>query len=173
MKPKGDELWVTNGRINEVWQSGYDDMERRPYITQRWPENFLEIHPDDAGARAIRSGDRVLLFSNRVAVFKDTILGVKDNDFQFSSLLKNGHIELQKASLTGIAMVTPAIKKGVVYGSFLDKRQPGNALQARVVDWISGNYNYKIGVGKIKRLGGSIYQRDFHSMSFAPRNIVL
>ena len=34
---KGDELWVTNGRINEIWQSGFDDVDRRPYITQRWP----------------------------------------------------------------------------------------------------------------------------------------
>ena len=33
--PQGDELWVTNGRINELWQSGYDD-KRRPYIMQRW-----------------------------------------------------------------------------------------------------------------------------------------
>jgi len=47
-KPKDDELWVTNGRINEIWQSGFDDVERRPYITQRFPENFIEIHPDDA-----------------------------------------------------------------------------------------------------------------------------
>ena len=70
-------------------------------------------------------------------------------------------------------MVTTGIKKGVLYGSFLDKRQPANALQARVVDWISGNYNYKMGVGKIKKIGPSAYQKDFHSFSFAPRNITI
>ncbi len=172
MQPKGDELWVTNGRINEIWQSGFDDQERRPYITQRWPENFVEIHPDDAAKRGIKSGDRVMIYSNRVPVHKDTILGVKGNDFQFASLLKNGHIKLDKGSVTGIAFVTPAIKKGVLYSNFLDKRQPSNAIQARVVDWISGNYNYKMGVGKIVRLGGSVYQRDLHSFSFAPRNII-
>ncbi len=33
IKPQDDELWVTNGRINEVWQSAFDDI-RKPYIAQ-------------------------------------------------------------------------------------------------------------------------------------------
>ena len=171
MKPKGNELWVTNGRINEIWQSGFDDAERRPLIKQRWPENFLEIHPVDAKKRGIRNGDRVMVYSERVPNHMDTILGVEGNDFQFSSLMKNGHIELKKAAFTAIAMVTPAIKKGVLYCYFLDKRQPANSLQGRVVDWISGNYNYKMGVGKVVKIGGSSYQKDQRSFSFAPRNI--
>ncbi|PCI29068.1 MAG: arsenate reductase (azurin) large subunit [SAR324 cluster bacterium] len=171
MKPQEDELWVTNGRINEKWQSGYDDTERRPYIKQRWPENFCEIHPDDAKKYGIKNGDEIMVYSKRVPIYKDTILGVKGDDYQFSSLMKNGHIDLIEASVKGIAMVTPAIKKGVLFMDFLDKRQPSNAIQARVVDWISGNYNYKMGVGKIKRIGGSIYQKEQHAMSFKPRNI--
>lgn len=112
-----------------------------------------------------------MVYSKRVPIYKDTILGVKGDDYQFSSLMKNGHIDLIEASVKGIAMVTPAIKKGVLFMDFLDKRQPSNAIQARVVDWISGNYNYKMGVGKIKRIGGSIYQKEQHAMSFKPRNI--
>jgi len=171
LSPKGDELWVTNGRINEIWQSGFDDVERRPYITQRWPENYCEIHPDDARRRGIKSGDRIMVYSERVAAQKETILGVKGDDYQFSSLMERGQIELSKGAVTAIAMVTPAIKKGVLFMNFLDKRQPSNAIQARVVDQISGNYNFKMGVGKIVRLGGSAYQKDQHSFSFAPRNI--
>lgn len=68
MKPKGDELWVTSGRINEFWQSGFDDQMRRPYLRQRWPDNWLEIHPDDARARGIESGDRVLISHDRIPV---------------------------------------------------------------------------------------------------------
>ena len=45
------------------------------------------------------------------------------------------------------------------------------ALTGRVVDWISGNYNYKMGVGKVKRLGESPYKHQFRSMSFARRDI--
>ena len=171
--PKGDEVWFSNGRINEVWQSGFDDVERRPYTTQRWPENWIEIHPEDAKARGIESGDRVMLYSNRVPAFKDTIIGIHGNDLQFDELLKNGHIRLLKAAVTAIAIVTPAVKQGVVYGDMLDMRQPTNSLAPRVTDNISNNYNYKLGVCRVKRMGGSEYQNGFRSFSFAPRNIVV
>ncbi len=171
LKPKDDELWFSNGRINEIWQSGFDDVERRPYITQRWPENFVEVHPDDAKARGIESGDYVMMYSDRVAAHKDTILGVYNDQFQFSELMKRGHIELSKAAVTGVAVVTPHIKKGMMYANMLDTRQPSNALSARVVDHISGNYNYKIGVAKVKKIGESQYKKEFRTMSFAPRNI--
>ncbi len=171
LKPKEDELWFSNGRINEIWQSGFDDVERRPYITKRWPENFVEIHPDDAKARGIESGDYVMMYSDRVAAHKDTILGVHNDHFQFSELMKRGHIELSKAAVTAVAVVAPHIKKGVMYANMLDTRQPSNALAARVVDHISGNYNYKMGVAKVQKIGESQYKREFRSMSFAPRNI--
>jgi arsenite oxidase large subunit len=81
LSPKDDELWFSCGRINEVWQSGYDDVERRPYCTQRWPENWVEIHPDDAAPRGIESGDQVMVYSDRVAAHKNTILGVHGRQF--------------------------------------------------------------------------------------------
>ncbi len=68
MEPKGQELWVTTARINEFWQSGFDDQLRRPYIRQRWPDNFLEIHPDDAKARGIESGDMVRVSNDNIPV---------------------------------------------------------------------------------------------------------
>lgn len=172
LSPKDDELWYSTGRINEIWQSGFDDVERRPYVTQRWPENWVEIHPNDAAKRGIESGDQVMMYSDRVARHKDTILGIKGDDFQFASLMKNGHIELSKAAVTAVAIVTPVVKEGMMYANMIDMRQPSNSLQPAVVDWISGNYNYKMGVGRIKKLGESKYKKEFRSMSFAPRNIV-
>ncbi|UGA54426.1 molybdopterin-dependent oxidoreductase [Vibrio sp. VB16] len=172
LQPKEEELWFSNGRINEIWQSGFDDVERRAYVMQRWPENWVEIHPDDAAKRGIESGDQVMMYSNRVANFKDTILGVHGNDFQFSKLMENGHIQLDKAAVTAVAIVTPAVKKGVLYANMIDMRQPSNALTTRVVDQISGNYNYKMGVANIKKLGESKYKSEFRAFSFAPRNIV-
>ncbi len=170
MKPKRDELWSTSGRINERWQSGYDDR-RRPYIVQRWPENWVELHPDDAAARGIESGDYVMLYSDRIPVQVDTIIGIEVDDFTFTRLMENGHIKMEKAAITAVAIVTPALKKGVMYMDFLHTSQPANALAGRVVDWISGNYNYKIGVGKVKKIGVSPYKKDFRSMSFARRDI--
>lgn len=170
LKPKDDELWCTSGRINERWQSGFDDR-RRPYIVQRFPENWVEIHPDDAKKRGIESGDYVMIHSDRVPGQKNTIVGVEADDFQFSSLMKNGHIELTQAAITAVAVVTPAIKKGVMYMDFLHMAQPANALEGRVVDWISGNYNYKMGVARVKKIGISPYKNQFRTMSFAPRDI--
>jgi arsenite oxidase large subunit len=131
----------------------------------------VEIHPEDAKARGIESGDYVMMYSDRVPNQKDTILGVEGDDFQFANLMKNGHIELTSAAITAVAMVTPAIKKGVLYTDFLHTQSPGNALAGRVVDWISGNYNYKMGVGRVKKIGVSPYKDTFVSMSFARRDI--
>ncbi len=170
MRPRDDELWCTSGRINERWQSGFDDR-RRPYIVQRWPENWVEIHPDDAAERGIENGDYVMIYSDRVPNQVGTIIGVEPSDFQFSSLLENGHIELSEAAITAVAMVTPAIKRGVLYTDFLHTDSPGNALAGRVVDWISGNYNYKMGVARVRKIGESVYKRTYRSMSFAPRDI--
>ena len=170
LKPREGELWVTSGRINERWQSGYDDR-RRPYIVQRWPENWVEIHPEDAAARGIESGDYVMVFSDRIPEQVETIVGVEGSDFQFTNLLEKGHIRLTKAAITAVAIVTPAVKQSVAYMDFLHTSQPANALAGRVVDWISGNYNYKMGIGMMKKIGVSPYKNDFRSMSFARRDI--
>ena len=170
MKPKGDELWDTSGRTNERWQSGFDDR-RRPYIVQRWPENYVEVHPDDAKTRGIESGDLLMVYSDRVPSLKETTLGVEEKDYTFSSQMAAGNVELTRGAVTGVAMVTRHIKKGLIYMDFLNTSQPANALEGRVVDWVSGNYNYKMGVAKIKKIGESPYKTTFRSMSFAPRDI--
>ena len=172
VSPKGDELWHTNGRINEIWQTGFDDSQRRPFIKQRWTHQFVEIHPEDAKKRGIESGDQVLVYSDRVPVHKDTIQGVGSKDFQFTELKKNGHIELIKGAFEAVAMVSDVVKQGVLYSDALNTEQPSNAVQARVVDNISGNYNYKLGSARIKKIGESEFKNEFKHMSFAPRNIV-
>ncbi|NNF77242.1 MAG: arsenite oxidase large subunit, partial [Rhizobiales bacterium] len=111
------------------------------------------------------------LYSDRIPVQVDTIIGVEGSDFTFTKLMENGHIRLEKAAITAVAIVTPALKKGVMYMDFLHTSQPANALSGRVVDWISGNYNYKMGIGNIKKIGISPYKNDFRSMSFARRDI--
>lgn len=37
--------------------------------------------------------------------------------------------------------------------------------------WVSGNYNYKMGVGQLRRLDESPYKRQYRSMSFARRDM--
>ncbi len=171
VKPREGELWVANGRINEVWQSGFDDVERRPYITQRWPFNFLEVHPDDASALGIETGDLVSVESQRVPVQKDFNLGVKSDDMWFSGLMKRGHITLSSGQFTAVAIITAGTKKGVVYTNHLDKQQPVNALAPRVPDPLTMNYRFKMTVGKVTRIGESPYKHDFSQMSLKRRDI--
>ncbi|MDP7602084.1 MAG: molybdopterin-dependent oxidoreductase, partial [Rhodospirillales bacterium] len=168
MKPRGDEMWCSSGRTNERWQSGFDDR-RRPYIVQRWPGNYVEISPEDAKKRGIESGDMVMVYSDRVPSLKETILGVEGSDYSFAGQMKAGNIELTRAAVTGVAMVTRHIKKGMLYMDFLHTQQPANALEGRIVDWISGNYNFKMGTAKVKKIGVSPYKKTFRTMSFAPR----
>ncbi len=171
MKPREGELWVTSGRTNERWQSGFDD-NRRPYIVQRWPGNYIELNPADAKKYGIESGDMVMVYSNRIPGLKETTLGVEGSDFSFSGQMKAGNVELTKAAVTAVAMVTRHIKEGVAFMDFLNTSQPANALSGRIDDWISGNSNYKMGVGKVKKIGESPYKKSFRTMSFAPRDII-
>lgn len=170
LSPKGEEMWFTSGRLKERWQSGFDD-QRKSYLNRRFPENVVEIHPENAKRHGIESGDSVEVYSDRVAGHKGTLLGIEAKDFQFSELLKNGHIELTYASVKAVAHVTPAIKPNVLYMDFLRKDQPANALAGRVPDWVSGNYNYKMGVARIRKTGESPYKHTFESFSFARRDL--
>jgi arsenite oxidase large subunit len=113
-----------------------------------------------------------MLYSDRVPAFKQTIKGVHGSDFNFSELMKHGWIELDKAAVEATAIVTPHVKKGVIYSYFIIADQPSNVLQGRVPDQISGNYNYKMGVSRIKKIGETKYKKEFTRISFAPRNVV-
>ncbi len=172
LKPKKGEMWVINGRINEIWQSGFDDVLRRPYITQRWPENFIEIHPDDARKLGVESGDYVNVTNDRVPVQTGGFIFRDVADALYSGLKKNGHIKFEKAAVKAVAVVINVPRPGVSFMYFLDQRESVNRLVPRVADPISNNYRYKLGVGKIAKLGESPYKHDLSYMSFATRNII-
>jgi arsenite oxidase large subunit len=168
VKPRGDELWVTNGRINELWQSGFDDL-RRPYIMQRWPYEFVEIHPQDAGPRGIESGDLVAIENDHVLVQSGGYLGVEDDDLSFTALQKAGHITTTTGSFNAVAIVTPATRPGVAFANFIWPSAPANSVVPRVPDPVTNRYRFKLGKGRVRKLGESPYKRTFTSMSFAPR----
>ena len=170
VSPLGDELWVTNGRINELWQSNFDDL-RRPYIMQRWPYQFLEIHPEDAKARGIESGDLVAIENDNVLVQTGGYLGVDDNELSFTELRKAGHIQATTGSFNAVAMVTDAVRKGVTFAYFGFSGNPANSVVPRVPDPVTNRYRFKLGKGRITKIGESPYKRSFTSMSFAPRPI--
>ncbi|MBC8292213.1 MAG: arsenate reductase (azurin) large subunit [Proteobacteria bacterium] len=171
IRPKDGELWVINGRVNEIWQSGFDDVERRPYITRRWPENFIELHPDDAERLGIESGDYVVAESDRVAVQKSGFVARDTEDALFSKLVENGHIEMTSASVRAVAVVMPVPKPGVAFMYFLDPKAAANSLVPRVCDPIANNYRFKLASGKLRKIGESEYKESLEKMTFKSRDI--
>lgn len=57
------KFWINNGRVNEVWQTGYHD-KYNAFVKERWPMAFLEINPDDARSLGIASGDVVEVYND-------------------------------------------------------------------------------------------------------------
>ena len=99
-------------------------------------------------------------------------MAMNASDASFTRLMADGHIELTSARIEAVAIVTPAVRPGVSFMFFLHTKNPANSLVARVPDPISNNYRFKLGVGKVSRIGESAYKHSFTQMSFAPRTII-
>ncbi len=173
VKPRQEkgEIWVTMGRISEGWQSGFDDM-RKPYLSQRWPDAFIFIHPHDAKAKGIESGDQVKVANDTVYVQTGQPQGVLEADLTFNQLLKDGHIMITQGEFTAVAIVSDEIREGVAKTHFNNPKSPANAVVSAVPDPITNNYRYKLGRGVLIKIGESPYKHSFTRMSLKPKSIV-
>jgi arsenite oxidase large subunit len=172
-KPRADkgEIWVTNGRVNETWQSGFDDL-RKPYLAQRWPYPMIIIHPADAKSKGIESGDFVQVYNDTVYIQIGEPQGVQDEDLNFNTLLKNGHIRTTEGQFVAVAIVSEEMREGVAMANFNYPQAPANSIVHAVPDPMTNNYRYKLGRGVLTKVGESPYKHSFTSMSLKPRPIV-
>lgn len=168
--PEKGELWLTSGRINEIWQSGFDDV-RKPYMKNRWPDTFVDIHPEDAAPYGIESGDEVRLFSDDILVQTGGWVKIKGNDASFTSLVEQGLIRQGEGDVRAVAIVSEDVKQGVIFANFLHPSSPANSLVHRVPDPITNRYRFKLGKAQIERVGESPYKNSFEEMSFKPRTV--
>jgi arsenite oxidase large subunit len=173
VKPRADkgEIWVTNGRANETWQSGFDDL-RKPYLSQRWPESFIYINPVDAAVKGIESGDYVEVVNDAVYVQTGQPQGVLDADLNFNQLMKDGHIMTTVGKFKAVAIVSDEMRPGVAMANFNFPQSPANAVVSAVPDPMTNNYRYKLGRGVLAKVGESPYKHGFTQMSLKPRPIV-
>ncbi len=173
IQPRADkgEIWITNGRVNETWQSGFDDL-RKPYLAKRWPWPYMIIHPDDAKPHGIESGDLVEAYNDEVFVQTGAPVGVLAKDLTFTELRKNGHIKTTKGQCVAVAIVSDEMRPGVALASFNYPGSMANSLCHAVPDPVTGNYRYKLGRGTLTRLGDSAYKNSFAEMSLKPRPII-
>ncbi|MFD0981607.1 arsenate reductase (azurin) large subunit [Tropicimonas aquimaris] len=173
IKPRADkgEIWITNGRVNETWQSGFDDL-RKPYLAKRWPWPHIVIHPDDAAPEGIESGDLVEGFNDAVYVQTGEPIGVKDGDLSFTKLMEHGHIKTTTGQFVAVAIVSDEIRPGVAKAAFNFPGSMANSVCHAVPDPVSGNYRYKLGRGVLRKIGESAYKHNFLEMSLKPRPII-
>ena len=142
------EMWVLNGRINAMWNNLFDHS-RRQNAAERWPSNFLEIHPDDAAERDINNGDLLSIESDNV---RDQLGRATTGGF------------------TAVAYISDIVPPGVTMTYFLFPGQPANSVVSAdtTLQPLSLRYNFKFGKGTITNLGPSGLA---DTMSFAPRNL--
>lgn len=173
IKPREDkgEIWITNGRVNETWQSGFDDL-RKPYLAKRWPWPHIVIHPDDAAPHGIESGDLVEGYNDTVYVQTGEPVGVLDGELSFARLLENGHIRATEGQFVAVAIVSDEIRPGVAKAAFNYPGSMANSVCHAVPDPVTGNYRYKLGRGVLRRIGESAYKDNFLEMSLKPRPIM-
>jgi len=173
IKPRAEkgEIWVTTGRANETWQSGFDDL-RKSYLSQRWPDSYIYIHPDDAQKKGIESGDFVEVVNDTVYVQTGQPQGVLDADLTFDQLMKDGHIATTVGKFKAVAIVSDEMRPGVSMANFNFPQSPANAVVSAVPDPMTNNYRYKLGRGTLNKIGESPYKHDFSRMSLKPRSIV-
>ena len=173
IKPRAEkgEIWVTNGRINETWQSGFDDL-RKPYLSQRWPYPFLIVHPNDAKKKGIEAGDFVQVHNDTVYMQTGQPQGVLDADLNFNNLMKDGHIKTTEGQFVAVAIVSDEMREGVAMANFNFPGAPANSVVSAVPDPVTNNYRYKLGRGVLTKMGESPYKHSFTAMSLKPRNIV-
>jgi arsenite oxidase large subunit len=146
--PQGDEFWVLNGRVNELWQTQYTH-QRIPYIKQRWPSNAVEIHPADAKRLNIQSGDMVTITSDRVYTFQEATF--------------------DQGSFTAVAYVSDSVPPGVVFTIFAYPDQWMNSISPRWMHPANPVPPYKLARARLVGSGPSTFASQ---MSLQPRNLV-
>ncbi len=173
IKPRAEkgEIWITNGRVNETWQSGFDDL-RKPYLAKRWPWPHIVIHPDDAAPHGIESGDLVEGFNDTVYVQTGAPIGVREKDLSFTELMNSGHIKTTIGQFVAVALVSDEMRPGVAKAAFNYPGSMANSVCHAVPDPVTGNYRYKLGRGVLRKVGESAYKRNFLEMSLKPRPIL-
>ena len=148
LEPKGDEVWVLNGRVNALWNN-LSDSTRREISKERWPDNFIEINPSDATAWGLESGDQVAIESDNV----------------LDPVGKKVHGRFE-----AVVYVSDIVPTGITFTYFLAPGNPANAVTSgdTSLQPLNLRNNFKLGKGTITKIGRSEFA---DTMSFVPRNL--
>ena len=94
-------------------------------MENRWPDTFVEIHPDDAAANGIENGDEVRMYSDDILIQTRGWNRVKGDEINFTWLMENGHIRVAEGEARAVAIVTDAGFAGRALYQLPLAKQPG------------------------------------------------
>ncbi|MDO8273822.1 MAG: arsenate reductase (azurin) large subunit [Gammaproteobacteria bacterium] len=121
-------FWVNNGRVNELWQTLYND-EHVEFRTSRWPMTLVEIGSEDAQRLGINSGDVVELFND---------YGATQGMAHVEPTIKPGQVFMQAMGRNGVMgdLATTAVDQNILpyyKGTWADVRRIGDMGLSRTV----------------------------------------
>lgn len=121
-------FWVNNGRVNELWQSQYND-EHVTYRTQRWPMSLVEVGEADAQRLGIANGDVVELYND---------YGITRGMAHIEPSIREGQLFMLAMGYDGVQgnITTPAVDENIIpyyKGSWAGLRRVGDAGYSRSV----------------------------------------
>ncbi|HEX8012808.1 MAG TPA: arsenate reductase (azurin) large subunit [Casimicrobiaceae bacterium] len=120
------KFYVNNGRLNEVWQTGYHN-KYDPHVKDRYPMAIVELNPQDAKELGIEPGDIVELYNDYGSTYA---LAYPD------AALKRGHTFMQFGWFNGIVgdVVTEWTDRNIIpyyKGTWADLRRVGGGEEFR------------------------------------------
>lgn len=121
-------FWVNNGRVNELWQSHYND-EHVAFRKRRWPMSLVEIGEEDANLLGISSGDVVELFND---------YGSTQGMAHIEPSIKAGQVFMLAMGSSGVqgSLVSTAVDENILpyyKGTWADIRRVGDIGLAQSV----------------------------------------
>lgn len=122
------KYYVNNGRVNEVWQTGYHN-KYDPHVRERYPMAIVEMNPDDARALGVESGDIVELYNDYGSSYA---MAYPD------ASIKRGHTFMQFGWYNGVVgdVVTNWTDRNIIpyyKGTWADIRRIGGGEQYRKI----------------------------------------
>ncbi|MFN2382044.1 MAG: arsenate reductase (azurin) large subunit [Guyparkeria sp.] len=128
-------FWVNNGRVNELWQSLYND-EHTPFRMDRWPMSLVEIGESDAKKLGIKNGDVVEVYND---------YGSTQGMAHIEPTIKEGQIFMLAMGKDGTQgdVTTPAVDENIIpyyKGTWAEMRRIGDMGLAKTVSFKTRHY---------------------------------
>lgn len=137
LRPRTGELQIINRRSGSSWSSLIEDA-RVPFRKEQLPENFLEMHPEDAAALGIAEADAVIVQTD----------GLSPAGATWPLASKTGSFKAK-------AVLSDKVTRGVActYFNFLgDPEMSSNSVVPNERDPVSNLFSFKLGRGFVRKI---------------------